>query len=133
MPLPSARSTRRDALPRASPPSSSLAHSAGQSDSATSIEIATDAARTKPNSMNRRPISPSRNDSGMNTAIRVSEVAITAKVTWRVPSTLATSGLSPSSMRRWMFSSTTIASSTTMPIARISASRVSTLIEKPSA
>jgi hypothetical protein len=107
--------------------------SAGHSVSATSIEIAIAAASTKPNSVNSRPTSPSRNEIGMNTAIRVSEVAITAKVTWRDPSTPAISGDSPSSIRRWMFSSTTIASSTTMPIARISASKVSTLIEKPSA
>ena len=99
----------------------------------TSIEIAIAAPSTKPNSVNSRPTWPSRNEIGTNTAISVSEVAITAKVTWRVPSTPAISGDSPSSMRRCTFSSTTIASSTTMPIARMSASRVSTLIEKPSA
>ena len=108
-------------------------HRTGQSESATSVEIATAAASTKPNSVNSRPTWPSRNEIGTNTAISVSEVAITAKVTWRAPSTPATSGLSPCSIRRWMFSSTTIASSTTIPIARMSASRVSTLIEKPSA
>ena len=97
------------------------------------MEIATAAASTTPNSVNSRPTWPSKNESGTNTAIRVSDVAITAKVTWRVPSTPATNGDSPSSIRRWMFSSTTMASSTTMPIARISARSVSTLIEKPNA
>jgi hypothetical protein len=101
--------------------------------SATRVEIATAPASTKPNSVNSRPTWPSRNEIGTNTAIRVSEVAMIANVTWRVPSTPATSGLSPRSIRRSMFSSTTIASSTTMPIARIIARRVSTLIEKPKA
>ena len=63
---------------------------------------------------------PSRKEIGTN-AISVAEVATTAKVTWRVPRQEAFSGLSPSSIRRWMFSSTTIASSTTRPMARISA------------
>ena len=76
---------------------------------------------------------PSMKEIGTNTAASVSVVAITAKEIWRAPRTAASSGGSPSSMRRWMFSSTTIASSTTMPIASTSASRVSTLIEKPSA
>ena len=45
----------------------------------------------------------------------------------------ASGGGSPRSTRRWMFSSTTIASSTTRPMDSTSASRVSRLIEKPNA
>ena len=84
-----------DQTRRAAAPScrlSSLVHSAGHRVSETSIEIATAAPSTKPNSVNSRPTWPSTNEIGTNTAIRVSEVAITAKVTWRVPSTPATSG-----------------------------------------
>ena len=60
-----------------------------------------------------------------------SVVATTAKPISRLPSTAAISAGSPSSMRRMMFSSTTIASSTTRPIASTAPSRVSTLIENP--
>ena len=53
--------------------------------------------------------------------------------TWRVPRNAASGGGSPRSARRWMFSSTTMASSTTRPIDSTSASSVSRLIEKPNA
>ena len=86
---------------------------------------------TQPNSTKSRPTCPGMKDRGTKTAISVTDVASTAKVTCRAPRTDATSGLSPFSIRRWMFSSTTIASSTTSPIASSSASSVSVLIEKP--
>ena len=66
---------------------------------------------------------------GRNTATSTVVVAITAKATCFVPRDAATSGGSPRSARRWMFSSTMIASSTTSPIASTSASRVSRLME----
>ena len=44
---------------------------------------------------------------------------------------LASNGDSPSSMCRWMFSTTTMASSTTSPMASTIASRVSRLMVKP--
>ena len=56
---------------------------------------------------------------------------MTAKPISRAPSKEASSGGSPSSMRRWMFSISTMASSTTMPMASTMASSVSTLIEAP--
>ena len=59
-------------------------------------------------------------------------VAITAKKTCLAPRSAATSGGSPSSIRRWIFSTTTMASSTTRPMAKTKASRVKRLIEKPS-
>ena len=88
---------------------------------------------TQPNSTKRRPTCPGMNDSGTKTAMRVKEVAITAKVTCLAPRRLATSGLSPFSIRRWMFSSTTMASSTTRPMASSMASSVSVLRENPHA
>ena len=69
----------------------------------------------------------------MNTEISVIEVAMTANTTWLAPRMAAAAGGSPRSTRRWMFSSTTMASSTTMPMARISAKSVRMLIEKPKA
>jgi len=96
---------------------------------ATSPEKATAAATEMPNSRNSRPVLPPRNDSGTNTAISTSVVDMTAKPICRAPCTAARSGGSPRSMWRWMFSSTTIASSTTRPMARTAANSVSTLIE----
>jgi hypothetical protein len=62
----------------------------------------------------------------------VAVVASTAKKTWRAPRSAATTGGSPSSIRLWMFSVTTMASSTTRPMASTRASRVSRFSEKPS-
>ena len=45
----------------------------------------------------------------------------------------ASSGVRPSSMWRWMFSTTTMASSTTSPMASTIASRVRRLMVKPKA
>ena len=58
-------------------------------------------------------------------------VAMTAKKTCRVPRTAAARAPIPSALRRWMFSVTTIASSTTKPVARTSDRRVMRLIENP--
>ena len=102
---------------------------AGVSVRATSDENSTAAARVRPNSRNSRPIAPGRKEMGTNTDTSTSVVAITAKPISRLPSSAAIRGGWPSSMRRKMFSSTTIASSTTRPIARTMPSRVSTLME----
>ena len=59
---------------------------------------------------------------------------ITAPVIWPIALRVASRGLKPSSaIRRSTFSTTTIASSTRMPIASTMPNRVSTLIEYPSA
>ena len=97
--------------------------------SATSAENSTAAASVKPNSRNRRPMLPGRNEIGTNTAASTMVVAMTAKPISRVPFTAATIGASPSSVRRCTFSSTTIASSTTRPIASTNPSSVSTFTE----
>ncbi len=103
----------------------------GQSDSATKAEIATDIASVTPNSRKSWPLCPGRNESGRKTAASVVVVAITAKNTCSVPSTAAARGPSPWARRRTMFSRTTMASSTTSPVASTSASSVRMLTEYP--
>jgi hypothetical protein len=58
---------------------------------------------------------------GMNTAISDKLIDSTVKPTSRLPCSAACIGGMPSSMRREMFSSTTMASSTTNPVAMVSA------------
>ena len=75
---------------------------------------------------------PPRKATGTNTAHSTSTMAITAPETSRIASSAASNGGMPSSrIRRSTFSSTTMASSTTMPMASTSANRVSVLIENP--
>src|ERR1700751_1399389 len=69
---------------------------------------------------------------GTNTAISTSEIAMTAVPTSSIVMCAAGYGLSPLAMLRSTFSTTTIASSTTMPIASTRPNSVSVLIEKPS-
>ena len=96
---------------------------------ATNAEIATAPASATDSSRNSRPVLPSMKPTGRNTATSTVVVAMTANATCLVPRDAATSRGSPRSARRWMFSSTTIASSTTRPIASTIASSVSRLIE----
>ena len=91
----------------------------------------TAAAIVTASSANTRPMLSRKNATGANTDTSTTVVAMTANATWRVPLKAASSGVSPSSMRRCAFSSTTIASSTTRPIDSASASSVTRLIEKP--
>ena len=60
-----------------------------------------------------------------------SVAAIAAKVIWRAPVLAAATGAIPLSRYRTMFSSTMIASSTTMPTASESPSSVKVLSVKP--
>ena len=112
---------------------SSLLHSIGVSVSATKPETITAPASVSANSPNSRPVRPGVKASGANTAASVSVIATTAKLISRTPLSAAWNGVSPSSMWRKMFSSTTMASSTTRPMASTSASSVSVLIVKPAA
>jgi len=105
--------------------------SIGQSDRATMDDIVTDIASTKPNSRNSPPALPGRNDKGMNTAANTAVVVMTAKKTCRVPRTAAARGFKPAFLCLTIFSRTTMASSTTIPVASRSASSVRMLIEKP--
>ena len=83
--------------------------------------------------MNSRPVRPVANASGANTDASVSVIATIAKPISRAPLIAACLRGMPSSMWRKMFSSMTIASSTTRPIASTIASSVSVLIVKPNA
>ncbi len=99
----------------------SFAASMGQTVSATSDEIVTENARTKPNSENRLPTMPGMNEIGTNTATSVAVVASTAKTISRVPRTAAARAPAPKARCRVMFSTTMMASSTTRPVAMTSA------------
>ena len=57
----------------------------------------------------------------MNTATRDRLIDTTVKLTSRAPTSAACIGFMPSSRRRDTFSSTTMASSTTKPVATVSA------------
>ena len=67
----------------------------------------------------------------MNTAISDRLIDSTVKPTSRAPCSAAANGGMPSSMWRDVFSSTTIASSTTKPVAMVSAISEKLLREKP--
>ena len=64
------------------------------------------------------------NSSGMNTATSEALMVSTVKPTSRAPSSAAWRRGSPRSRWREMFSSTTMASSTTKPVATVRAMRV---------
>ena len=70
---------------------------------------------------------------GRNTETIVNDIAITERDTSFVPSRAASLGCAPRSMCRKIFSRTTIASSSTRPTARESASSVIIFNERPNA
>src|SRR6266700_3729266 len=78
------------------------------------------------------PVVPGKNETGTKTAISTSDVAITALVTSPIARDVASCG-SECSMEMWRctFSITTIASSTTSPVASVISNNVRELIEKP--
>src|SRR6516164_7365378 len=78
------------------------------------------------------PVVPGKNDTGTNTEISTSDVAMTALVTSLIASEVATLGSQCSAaMCRWTFSITTMASSTTRPVANVIPNIVSALMENP--
>ena len=83
------------------------------------------------NSRNIRPTMPVMNSSGMNTAISETVSEITVNPISRAPRSAASSGSSPPSMWRTMFSIMTIASSTTKPVPMVSAISDRLSSEKP--
>ena len=70
---------------------------------------------------------------GINTAIKTSVVAITGAVTFLIASKVASLAVIPFSIFTCTASTTTMASSTTIPIARTNPSNESTLIVNPKA
>ena len=97
----------------------------------TKAEINTAPATTIPNSLKSLPTKPSRKIIGRKTIASVSEVEMTAKKISLDPSLAAVHLSMPCSIFLYIFSVTTIPSSTTSPVASTSDKRVSTLIEKP--
>ena len=108
-----------------------LAHIIGLSVSAITPDSSTEPARVKANSVNSTPVRPPWKPIGRYTATSVVVIATTGQASSRAPLIAASWGDMPSSICRWMFSSTMMASSTTMPIASTIASRVSRLMVKP--
>ncbi len=104
--------------------SSSHAHIIGVVVSETTSEISTDTDSVTPNSRNSRPAWPPMNSSGMNTAISDRLIDSTVKPTSLAPTSAAWKRSMPCSMWRLVFSSTTMASSTTKPVATVSAIRL---------
>ena len=76
---------------------------------------------------------PLINAVGMNTALSTRAMAMTAPLTSFIALWVASAGESPSAMCRSTFSTTTMASSTTIPIASTSPNNERLLIENPKA
>ena len=87
----------------------------------TSIEVRMAAVITNANSWNKRPSTPPMNKMGMNTATKEKLMATTVKLMSRAPCKHASRKLNPRSRKRVTFSNTTIASSTTKPVAIVKA------------
>ena len=79
---------------------------------ATILENITANDKTTPNSINNRPVLPSINERGKKTLTKTKVVAITTKVICFAPKIDASIGDSPLSSLRFIFSKTTIESST---------------------
>ncbi len=94
-------------------------------------EMKTAPARVRANSLNKEPVIPPIKAIGAYTAAKVSVIEITGIAISRQPIIAARKGVSPSFMCLSTFSSTTMASSTTSPIARTIASKVIRFHEKP--
>jgi hypothetical protein len=98
---------------------------------ATKPETVSAAATVTANSRKRRPVVSERNVSGRKTATDDTVAAITANEISCMPRRAASIRGVPFSTQRVMFSSTTIASSTTSPIASVIPINVSVLMVKP--
>src|SRR6185437_3141311 len=78
------------------------------------------------------PVVPGKKDTGTNTEMSTNDVAMTALVTSDIATDVAVCGSECSAlMCRCTFSMTTMASSTTSPVARTMPNMVSELMEKP--
>ena len=93
--------------------------SIGTSVSETNAEATIASETITANSWNSRPITPGMKKIGMNTATSELEIEMMVKPTSREPRSAAWNGGSPASTWRMMFSSMTIASSTTRPTASV--------------
>ena len=96
-------------------------HTIGVRVSETRPEMSTDTPMTTANSWSSRPMTPPMKSTGMNTAASDKVIETMVKPISREPLSAASSRLSPVSMWRTMFSSITMASSTTKPTPRVRA------------
>jgi len=103
----------------------------GVSVSDTTSEIRMATASVTANSWNRRPTTSPMNSSGISTAISDTVSDTRVKPISAAPLSAACIGDSPISRWRAMFSSMTMASSTTKPVAMVSAIRLRLFTEKP--
>ena len=130
------RRPRGEAVPSAACVSCGLnssAHSAGLRVSETKQEMTVDAEIVTANWRKNCPEMPLMNADGMNTAHSVSAIASSAPPTSSMVRCAASRGDSPSRRLRSTFSTTTIASSTTMPTASTSPNSDRLFSENPSA
>ena len=109
-----------------------MAASAGDSESALKAESSTEMAMVSANCWYICPVRPPMKATGMNTAERMSAMPMTGADTSFMAWTVASRGLMPCSMWCMTASTTTIASSTTMPMASTRPNIDSVLTEKPS-
>ena len=108
------------------------AHKAGVSVKATSAEISTETAIVTENCLYITPVIPPKNAIGRKTEDKTSATATTGPETSFIALIAASLGDSFSSViRRSTFSNTIIASSTTIPIAKIKPNNVNRLMENP--
>ena len=89
-------------------------------------------AMVRANCWKTRPVSPPRNATGTNTAERIRAIPITGPETSFIACAVASRGGRPCSMWCMTASTTTMASSTTIPMASTSPNIDSVLTEKPS-
>ena len=111
---------------------SSSAASAGLSVSALNAEITTDTAMVTANCWYMRPVMPGTKAVGTNTATRIRAMATTGPETSSIAFSVASRGARPCSMWCSTASTTTMASSTTSPMASTRPNSDSVLMEKPS-
>ncbi len=110
-----------------------MADRAGLKVSELNVEMIVEAAIVRANWRKNCPVRPLMNAQGTKTALRTNPTAITGPETWLMALIVASRGGSPCSMWCSTASTTTIASSTTMPIASTSPKSVRLFRLKPNA
>ena len=108
------------------------AASAGERVRALKAEMSTETAMVTANCLLRRPWMPPRKATGRNTEDSTRAMPTTGPATSRMAWSVASRGDMPCSMWCSTASTTTMASSTTRPMASTSPKRDSVLMEKPS-
>ena len=108
------------------------AHKAGERVRALKAEMSIDTAMVMANCLNRVPVIPSSRSEGRNTAASTRAMAITGPLTSCMAAKEAMRGLSPLSIWCCTASTTTMASSTTRPMASTMPSSEMVLSENPS-